>query len=171
MTAFLIKKIILTAVVSIVFGLSILAYPANTRYRLTFSAYSNTGHDVTVRILKHVSPYTAYMLDLTANLGTSWQTFFTEFTSSGFTGMVNDGRLMFWLAPYAAAGDNYYIDNVILQKVTSNPADFNSDGKVNFSDLGMMMSDWNYTTKHKADINQDGIVNFVGFGIMLSYWG
>ncbi|MCD4810945.1 MAG: Ig-like domain-containing protein, partial [Methanosarcinales archaeon] len=89
----------------------------NTRYRLSFAAYSTTGHDVTVRLLKHVSPYTAYAPDFTANLGTSWQTFTTEFTSSGFTGTVNDGRLQFWLTAFAASGDNYYIDDVRLEIV------------------------------------------------------
>ncbi|HEX7627337.1 MAG TPA: Ig-like domain-containing protein [Candidatus Methanoperedens sp.] len=90
---------------------------ANTRYRLSFAAYSNTGHDITVRLFKHVLPYTNYMPDYTANLGTSWQAFTTEFTTSGFTSTVNDGRFMFWLSPFAATGDNYYIDAIILEKV------------------------------------------------------
>lgn len=89
----------------------------NTLYRLSFAAYSTTGHDVTVRLFKHVSPYTNYGLGFTANLGTNWQTFTTEFTTSGFTSTVNDGRLKFWLAPFAASGDNYYIDNVQLEKI------------------------------------------------------
>jgi len=89
----------------------------NTRYRLSFAAYSTTGHDMTVKLFKHVSPYTSYKPDFTANLGTNWQTFTTEFTATGFTGTVNDGRLMFWLAPFAAKGDKYYIDNVRLEKV------------------------------------------------------
>jgi len=89
----------------------------NTRYRLSFAAYSTTGHDVAVRLFKHVSPYTAYAPDFTANLGTNWQTFTTEFTTSGFTSTVNDGRLKFWFAPFAASGDNYYIDNVQLEKI------------------------------------------------------
>jgi len=84
----------------------------DTRYRLSFAAYSTTGHDVTVKLLKHVSPYTNYGLDFTSNLGTNWQTFTTEFTTSGFTSTMNDGRLQFWLAPFAASGDTYYIDNI-----------------------------------------------------------
>ena len=95
------------------------ALEANTRYRLSFAAYSNTGHDMTVWLLKHVSPYTFYMPDFTVNLGTSWQTFSNEFNSTGFSGTVNDGRLMFWLTQYAAKGDNYYIDDVRLEKVNS----------------------------------------------------
>jgi hypothetical protein len=90
----------------------------NTPYRLSFAGYSTTGDDVTVRLIKNASPYTSYAPDFTANLGTSWQTFTTEFTSSGFTGTVNDGRLMFWFAPFAAAGDTYYLDDVRLEKVT-----------------------------------------------------
>ncbi|MDD5688550.1 MAG: FG-GAP-like repeat-containing protein [Elusimicrobia bacterium] len=89
----------------------------NTRYRLTFSAYSTSGHDVTVNLLKHVSPYTGYGLNYTANLGTTWQTFTTEFNTTGFTSKVSDGRLQFWFASFAASGDVYYIDDVRLETV------------------------------------------------------
>lgn len=88
-----------------------------TRYRLNFAAYSTTGHDLKVRLIKHVSPYTGYGLDRTFDLNASWQEFSTEFTTTGFTGAVNDGRLMFFLAPYVKAGDKYYIDNVRLEKI------------------------------------------------------
>jgi tripartite motif-containing protein 71 len=90
----------------------------NTRYRLSFAAYSTTGHDLSIVLLKHASPYTRYGLDYKADLGTIWQTFTTEFTTSGFKGTVDDGRLMFWLAPFAAAGDTYYIDAIHLEKVS-----------------------------------------------------
>jgi hypothetical protein len=89
----------------------------NTRYRLSFDAYSNTGHDVTVNLIG--IPYAPYGLAYTANLGTSWQTFTTEFTSSGFTGTVSNGRLQFWLTPFAAGGDTYYIDSVLLEKLSA----------------------------------------------------
>ena len=89
----------------------------NTSYRLSFAAYSKTGHDMDVKLLKHVSPYTSYNLEYTANLGTSWKTFTTTFTTKGFEDTVKDGRLMFWFAQFAAAEDMYYIDNVRLEKV------------------------------------------------------
>jgi len=41
-----------------------IALEPNTRYRLSFAAYSTTGHDVTVKLLEHVSPYTAYVQTL-----------------------------------------------------------------------------------------------------------
>ncbi|MDL5501820.1 MAG: hypothetical protein QSU88_01245, partial [Candidatus Methanoperedens sp.] len=56
---------------------------------------------------KHGSPYTNYGLSYTANLGTNWQSFTTEFDTTGFAGVINDGRLRFWLAPFATAGDTY----------------------------------------------------------------
>jgi hypothetical protein len=37
-------------------------------------------------------------------------------SAEGFSGTVNDSRFMFWLAPYAAAGDQFYIDDVSLVK-------------------------------------------------------
>lgn len=88
----------------------------NTSYRLSFAAYSNTGHDMTVRLFKHVSPFTAYAPDFKANLGTNWQIFSTEFTTPDFTGTVNDARLMFWLVPYAIPGDVYYFDDIRIEK-------------------------------------------------------
>ncbi|CAG1001596.1 hypothetical protein METP3_03357 [Methanosarcinales archaeon] len=95
------------------------ALEPNTRYQLSFNAYSNTGHDVSVSIQKHGSPYTKYGLsNYIVNLGTSWKQHSIQFTTSGFSGTVNDGRLMFWLAPYDASGDQFYFDNVILTKVS-----------------------------------------------------
>ena len=92
----------------------------NTRYRLSFTAYSTTGHDIRVRLFKQVSPYPLYGLDYTANIGMNWQDFTTEFTTKGFTSHVNDGRLQFWLVPFAAAGDTYFIDDVRLEEVIYN---------------------------------------------------
>lgn len=89
----------------------------NKRYRLRFSAYSTTGHDLNVRLIKHGSPYTFYGLNYKVYLSTGWQTYITEFTTSGFTGTVKDGRLYFWLAPFAAAGDVYFIDEVRLEAI------------------------------------------------------
>jgi hypothetical protein len=90
---------------------------ANTSYRLSFKAYSTTGHDIAVVLLKNVSPYTNYGLNQVFNLTTSWDDYSVEFTTTGFTGTANDGRLQFWLATYAAAGDEYFIDDVALVAV------------------------------------------------------
>ena len=91
----------------------------NTRYRLSFTAYSTTGHDIRVKLIKHVSPYTNYGVDKTFNLNTDWQTFSTEFTTSGFTTRVKNGRLQFFLTGtgLGAKGDIYYLDNVKLEKI------------------------------------------------------
>jgi hypothetical protein len=92
----------------------------NTDYVLTFAAYSNTGHDLSVYLLKQVSPYTNYGLGgFVAGLTTGWQTFTKTFRTAGFTGTVSDGRLRFWFAPYDANGDVFYLDKVTLQKVTA----------------------------------------------------
>jgi hypothetical protein len=92
----------------------------NTRYRLSFAAKSSSGHDMIVYLHKHLTPYTNYGLNnYLAPLTTCWQTFSTEFTTTGFAGTVNDARLRFWLAPFAAAGDTYNIDNVILEKMST----------------------------------------------------
>ena len=64
-----------------------------------------------------MSPYTGYGLSgRVFNLTTAWQAFTVEFTTTGFTGTVNDGRLMFWLAPYDAGADQYFFDDIVLEK-------------------------------------------------------
>ena len=87
----------------------------NTAYRLTFSAFSNTGRDLRVTVQKHGSPYTNYGLyRAIADLGTGWQSFTFDFTTTGFSTPVTDARLMFWFASDAAPGDVFRIDNVSL---------------------------------------------------------
>ncbi len=92
----------------------------NTLYQLSFKAYSNTGHDLSVFLHKHTSPYTNYGLsNKVFKLTSSWSEFSVQFTTTGFSGTVNDGRLRFWLTPYAAGGDQYFFDDVVLTKVSA----------------------------------------------------
>jgi hypothetical protein len=89
----------------------------NTRYRLTFVGRCATGHTVQVSVLKHTSPYTNYGLEPTTfALGTSWQTYSTVFTTSGFSSTVGDARLMFWMSA-AKAGDQIGFDEVTISKL------------------------------------------------------
>ncbi|MCA9922228.1 MAG: FG-GAP repeat protein [Anaerolineales bacterium] len=89
----------------------------NQRYRLQFAAYSSNGQDMAIYLHKHQAPYTNYGLSTTVNLSTDWQVFEFEFTTTGFTHVVNDGRLRFWFAPYDVDGMTYWIDQVILDKI------------------------------------------------------
>lgn len=91
----------------------------NTRYRLSFAAYSSTGHNMTINLIKHGTPYTNYGLKYVPDLLTSWKTFSTEFTTSGFTGNVADGRLQFYFTGLASAKDIYYLDEIKLEKITT----------------------------------------------------
>lgn len=89
----------------------------NAEYTLSFAAYCNTGHDVALFLQKHGSPFTNYGLNnVVVDLGTSWQTYTVEFTTSGFLSPVTDGRLRFWLAPYDEGGDIYYFDDISLSR-------------------------------------------------------
>ncbi len=56
------------------------------------------------------------------DLDTTWKNFTTEFTTANFTSPVNDARLRIWFAPYAAAGDVYYVDNVVITPASALPA-------------------------------------------------
>jgi hypothetical protein len=93
---------------------------ANTSYRLSFAAYSTTGHDLSVYLHKHGSPYTNYGLSYKPNLTTSWGLYFIDFTTFGFSGTVSDGRLRFFFSGYATNGDVYWIDRVQLSEITVN---------------------------------------------------
>ena len=103
------------------------ALEPNTLYRLSFAAFSNTGHDVDIYLHKHNGSHVNYGLKGTVvNLTTGWRTYSVEFMTEGFNNPVTDGRLRFWMAPYDAAGDVYWIDNVQLEKA-SVPANLPAD--------------------------------------------
>ena len=128
---------------------------AGSSYRLSFDAYSNSGHDVEVILHKDTSPYTNYGLKKTFGITNSWSTYSVEFDTQGFSGTVNDGRLRFWLAPFDAAGDKYYIDNVVLQKLDGTtppppppPSPPPSTGGLIYKEYSRLMtgpSDWRVT--------------------------
>ena len=90
----------------------------NTKYRLSFAAYSNSAHGLDVVLQQHGSPYTNYGLHQQIALSTTWALYSVEFTST-FSAAVPDGRLMFWLGSSAVSGDQYWIDRVVLEKVSS----------------------------------------------------
>lgn len=91
---------------------------ANTNYKLSFVAKSNSGHDFQLFLQKHTSPYTIYGLKVrSVNLSTSWQTFTYQFTTSGFSGTTADTRLRFWFSGLAQNGDEYWLDDIRLEEV------------------------------------------------------
>lgn len=90
---------------------------SNTLYQLSFKAYSNTGDDVWLTLHKHGSPYTNYGLSKSVDLTTSWQEYSIQFTTSGFSNTVYDGRMVFLLSNYNSSGDEYFFDDVVLTKL------------------------------------------------------
>jgi hypothetical protein len=97
-------------------------------YRLTFEGYSTTGHDVMVSLHRHGGNGESFGLsERTIDLGSAWDTHTHLFVARERELPLVDGRLSFWLAPFAQAGDEYYIDNVILERIaTSANADIAS---------------------------------------------
>lgn len=95
-----------------------LSLKPNVRYRLSFAAYSNSGHDLGVYLHKHTANYNSYGLDMPlVDLTTQWQLFTFDFTTSGFSNNVKNGRLRFRLTEYGTAGDLYWIDDIRLIEV------------------------------------------------------
>lgn len=122
---------------------------AGKSYTLSFDAYSNTGHDVNVSIFKNSSPYTNYGLDVgTVNLGTSYQQYSYDFTSSGFSGTVGDTRLRFWLADTDATGDIFWIDNV---HITENVQLYQPNITLQSGELYRLSFDARSNTGHDID--------------------
>jgi Tol biopolymer transport system component len=89
----------------------------NTRYRLRFQAYSNSGRDFSVYLHNHTTIVDYGLKNYKVNLTKSWKQFTITFKTKNITEPVADGRLRFWFGPYARAGDVYWIDNVVLEKV------------------------------------------------------
>ena len=97
---------------------------ANTTYRMTFMAYSSSGHDLGVYLHNHVAPYDKYGLAINqVNLTSGWQRYTVEFNTKNFSGTVDNARLRFWLAPFAHAGDIYVIDDVRMEKMDGSESD------------------------------------------------
>ncbi|MCC6398544.1 MAG: carbohydrate binding domain-containing protein, partial [Bacteroidetes bacterium] len=94
----------------------------NSTYTLQFAGYSNSGHDFSVSVIKHTLPFTNYGLNShVVDLPTAWGTHTIQFTTPDLGESVTDGRIYFWLASHAAAGDQYFLDGVTLTKA-SGPA-------------------------------------------------
>lgn len=93
-----------------------------TRYRLAFRASSNDGSNLIAFIHQHTAPYTSYGLNgPVAAAGVEPQLFETVFTTPDAAENLTDGRLRFWLAPYARARTVYTIDDVSLAEAADEP--------------------------------------------------
>jgi hypothetical protein len=89
----------------------------NTRYMISFDAYSMNGVDFRVVLSRLTSPYTNYGLNYTPNLDMLWKTFSIEFTTTGFPSQTADTILWF---SFNNTG-TYFIDNIVLEEVTTVP--------------------------------------------------
>ena len=89
-------------------------------YTISFDAYCSSGNDVALTVCQDGPPYTSYgLVGRSVDLTSSWKSFTVQFTTSGFSSTVSDGRFMFWFAPYDQPGDQYHIDNVVLGTTAS----------------------------------------------------
>jgi peptidoglycan/xylan/chitin deacetylase (PgdA/CDA1 family) len=90
----------------------------NTRYRLTFRAYNPKKRDVMVSLHKSNSILTSYGLMFHYfNLTSSWNKYSVQFTTPKSGKSLKDGRLVFWMGPYSTRGDQYFFDDIVLEKV------------------------------------------------------
>jgi len=97
-----------------------LTLTAGVQYRVRFYAKSTSGHDVAFAVEKQVSPYPSYGCYVnTTNLGTAWGSFTKTFTASGFSGTVTNARLRFIMGPFDASGDQFFFDEVVLERAST----------------------------------------------------
>ena len=95
---------------------------AGAYYKLSFAAYSPSGHDLALGLLQNTSPFTNYGLQSRkVHLTKGWRTYTIYLQAKNFSGTVTDARLQFGFQSYAAAGDEYWLDALQLQQ-TSAPA-------------------------------------------------
>ncbi len=95
---------------------------AGNSYRLSIKASCNTGHDISLSIFKHTTPFTSYGLtSFVCDLTSGWQSYTVDFVASGFAGTVSDARLRVWMGIYDANGDVYRFDDVKLEELTVPP--------------------------------------------------
>ena len=85
-----------------------------TTYTISFDAKASGWRQIGVSMLQNVAPYTAYGLNQTLNLTTSWQAFAYTFITNGFGSPVSDARLDFLLGFSAQPGDTFWFDNVSI---------------------------------------------------------
>ncbi len=86
-------------------------------YHLSFAAYSSASRSVDVVIQKHGAPFTNYGLSEHFDLTDSWALYSKEFAMTT-PADVSDGRLMFEFGEMATSGDQYWIDRIVLKKVS-----------------------------------------------------
>ena len=92
-----------------------LALEPETRYLLTFTASSEGPHTLAVHVHRNTVPYESFGLaNYIADVDREAKSFAVYFTTP--RGTLNDGRLRFWLAPYADVGSVYRIGDVSLVK-------------------------------------------------------
>jgi hypothetical protein len=85
-----------------------------TSYTITFAAKASANRTIGIRLLQNVSPYTVYGLDQTVNLTTSWQMYTLTFNTNNLSSTVSDGRLASTINSAGAAGDQCYLDSVVI---------------------------------------------------------
>ena len=103
----------------------------------------------------------------------------------GYSASLNVGKVITYTFNNLTNGQTYYFsvsaidtssnESAFSAQVSKNipsalTADFNTDGRVNSVDFGVMMSYWGSTARPAADINKDGAVNSVDFGVLMSQW-
>ncbi len=117
----------------------------NAKYRLSFAAYSNSGTGFDVVLQQHGSPYANYGLNKHIALSTAWASYSVEFTGT-LSAAVSDGRLMFWFGSSAVSGSRYWIDRVVLEKISSTASAPTGEAPANYELLQNYPNPFNPST-------------------------
>ncbi|MFH1866570.1 MAG: carbohydrate binding domain-containing protein [Patescibacteria group bacterium] len=145
-----------------------LTLEAGATYRLTFSAKSNTGHDLKVYVGQQSSGQNyglnGYLPDITSD----WQTLTIQFIATGFSGTVNDAKLRFYTAPYDYHGDIYWFDNIALEKVLPTDRGEEPDNEwveiLSKTEIPYDISGWQICDANACDVIPAGTPPIPAFG-------
>lgn len=89
-----------------------------------------------------------------------------SYADSGLTGSTT---YSYTLVALDAAGNTSAVATLSAATQTAIPGDINGDGRVNVTDLSILLSNWS-TSNAGSDINKDGTVNIFDLSILLSRW-
>ena len=81
---------------------------------------------------------------------------------------LSEGENTIKIVAFDTAGNRTEKD-ITVTYTTAIPGDLNNDGKVDLTDLSMLMANWG-TADPTADINGDGIVDLTDLSILMSHW-
>lgn len=115
-----------------------------------------------------------YVFAASPTSSTNNATFTVTGAGSGTVTVIDESRtLSMTNGGFQDTFSNYGVHLYKISGTTSSPkpGDINGDGRVDITDLSILLANWNSTTNPASDLNADGVVNVFDLSIILSKFG